>query len=354
MDQQILKVDTATYADIRQAWMETKSDGLRTSGSIVADYYGITEPEVIASGCGHFAKRLCGDWRELLIGLRALGPLRLQVRNEMISHEMLGLLDPMSALDKRLYFLAGDNSLSLETNRLQVGFLVQEPESGHYNAIYFFDLDGSPVLIIRIPEELRGQSQPLFARFIHPSQAKDQPVVHVGHRGGEPGWPLKEVEQLRQGWSNLMNGEGIQQFLEKNGISYLQLLKMLGDPLARPLPKGSLRILLEVRMDHILPFRIVSHSTGAVMNWYGEVTDIVVHDSVLQVKGIGMNLWYDEDTVDQGWLVTLPGADTPSRAEFFDAHGEHLVTLTVPHKAKKHFDLGWQDIVEILVTLELC
>jgi hypothetical protein len=69
MDQQILQVVPINHADIRQAWLETKPTRVRTPSSIVADCYGITELEVIASGYGYFAQRLCGDWRELLIGI---------------------------------------------------------------------------------------------------------------------------------------------------------------------------------------------------------------------------------------------------------------------------------------------
>jgi putative heme degradation protein len=352
MDQQIMQVETVTHTDIRRAWMETKPVKVRTPSSIVADCYAITESEVIASGCGYFVKRLCGDWRELLIGLRALGPLKLQVRSDLTSHEMTGLLDPMSALDKRLYFLAGENSLSLEMNRLQIGFLVQELESEFYNAVYFFNLNGNPLLNIRIPQEMGKLSQPLFARFIHPNQTQAQSIVPISHLKGRTDWPQKEIEQLRADWSNLIIGEGIYRFLELNGISYLQLLEMLGAPLARPLPKGSLRVLLEVGMDHILPLRIATHSDGVVMNWHGEVTDVVVHDSILQIKGIDMNLCCDEDNIDQGWLVSSAAADTPSRAEFFNAQGDHLVTVTLPQAAKKHYDQSWREIVEILVTLD--
>jgi putative heme degradation protein len=196
-------------------------------------------------------------------------------------------------------------------------------------------------------------SQPLFARFIHPNQAQAQSVVLINQRKVKPGWPQIEVEQLREDRTNLITGEGIHRLLELNGISYLRLLKLLGAPLVRPLPKGSLRVLLEAGMDYILPLRIASHSDGVVMNWHGEVTDIGVHDSILQVKGIGMTLCCDEDDLNQGWLVGLPGANTLSRAEFFNPQGDHLVTVTLPQTAKQHYGRSWREIVEILVTLDL-
>ena len=355
MDQQFLEVETVTHADIRQAWMETKPNQVKSPSSLLADAYGITEPEVIASGCGLFAKRLCGDWREFLIALRTLGPLRMQLRNELLSHEITGLLDPMSTLDRNLYFRSGESSLSLDTNRLQLAYLVREPESNHYNAIYFFDLDGSPVLIIGVPEGAHGKLHPLFSRFIHPNQAQaqEQPLVTISPTSTVPEWPQKDIEQLRQDWSNLMSGEEIQSFLDQNNIGYQQLLNKLGSPVARPFPKGSLRILLEVGMDHILPIRIISYCSDSVMNWCGEVTDVRVHNEILHATGIATKFCCEEDRVEQGWLVTMPGADTPARAEFFDNNGSHVVTLTLPHKVKKQFDQSWHEIVEILASLDM-
>jgi putative heme degradation protein len=352
MDQQILEVETVTDADIRQAWMEAKPNQVKALSKRLADIYSMKEPQVIASGCGDFAKRLCGDWRELLIALRALGPLRLQLRNELLSHQITGLLDPMSTLDRHLYFSARENSLSLDTTSLQLGYLVKEPNHNHYNAIYFFDLDGSPVLTIDISEEARGTSHLFFSRFFHPNQTQDQPVIQIKTKRTEAEWPAREIEQLRQEWSNLISTEEIQPFLDKNDISYQQLLNQLGSHLARPLPKGSLRILLEVGMDHLIPFRIISYSSGSVMNWCGEVTDIKTDNETLYAKGLDMTLSFEEEAVVQGWLVTIPGADTPSRAEFFDHRGTHLITLTLPHRVKKRFDHSWREIVEILVTLE--
>jgi putative heme degradation protein len=332
--------------------MEAKPDQLKAPSRLLADIYSMKEPQVIASGCGHFAKRLCGDWRELLIALRALGPLHLLLRNELLSHQIAGLLDPMSALDRHLYFTADENSLSLDITSLQFGYLVREPEHNHYNAIYFFDLGGSPVLIIKFPEETRCTPHPLLTRFIHPNQTQNQPFIQVNANHSEPKWPAREVEQLRQEWSNLMSGERIQAFLDKNEIGYQQLLCQLGSHQARPLPKGSLRILLEVGMDHLLPFRIITYSSGSVMNWCGEATDIKVQNETLHAKGIGMNLYCDEEAEVQGWLVTIPGSDTPSRAEFFDPRGAHLITLTLPHRVKMHFDQSWREIIELLASLE--
>jgi putative heme degradation protein len=266
---------------------------------------------------------------------------------------MVGLLDPMSALDERLLFKAEDNWLSLEINRLKLGFLVREPDSSYYNTVYFFDMDGSPVLIIQMPEEMLDLSQSLFSRFVHPNQAQDQTVLHTGSTRQEHAWTPKAVERLRQDWRNLITDEGIRLLLDQNGISYLELLEMLESPLARPLPQGSLLALLEVGMEHMWPLRIATHGAGTVMNWVGEITDIAVIKSKLQVKGIDANLWCDEGSVGPAWLVELPGADTPPRAEFFDAQGEHLVTVTVSHTEKKHCEERWRDIVEILVTLEL-
>jgi putative heme degradation protein len=352
MEQQILPVETVTYVDIRQAWLETKPDRIRTSSSIVADGYGITESEVIASGCGHISQRLRGDWRELLICLRALGPLTLNLRNDLISHEMVGLLDPVSTLGHRLYFKAGDSFLSLETDQLRQAYLVQDAESDHYSSLYFFDLGGNPVLSIQLPEEMRDLSHSLFSRFIDFNQSPVQPVSYPGSTNPEGDCSTKTAEQLRQEWVKLTSGQGIRRLLEEYGTSYLKLLERLAPTQARPLPKGSLRILLEVGMDHLLPFRIATHGTGSVMNWIGELTDVSEISSNLQVKGIGTNLWCDEKSVDQGWLVELPGADTPSRAEFFDSQGAHLATVTVPHSGDGRHDQEWRDIVEILVTLE--
>ena len=353
MDQQIISVEPVTNSDILQAWMAAKTEGFETPSSIVADYYGITEPEVIATGCGIFATRLCGDWCDLLTDMTKLGGLSVQVRNGQMSHESVMSFEKLTSLDERICLKDGSNKLYLEIKRVQLGFMVQEPEPEEKrHALYFFDLDGEPVLLVRIPEEKYDLSQVLLSRFIHTNQSADQPVFPAGKEISAANEPFVDTGRLRMDWTRLNSSEGIHAVLNEHGLNYRESLKGLGAPLARRTPQGSFRVLMEVGMDHMMPFRVSGiGASGAILNWHGEINQVRARDGYVHAAGKGMSLNINEEEVDQSWLVELPGADTPPRVEFFNAQGRHLLSLSAQRTADRRNERPWREIVDALVSL---
>lgn len=355
MDLHVFPVAPVTHKDIKQAWLEAQSELIKTASYLVAESYEMTEAEVVASGCGRFVTRLWGDWRELLNSLNALGPLKVQIRNGQILHEVvMDFANPLPVLGKRLLFRDEKISLKLEINRLQLAFLIDETFLGSQQlSICFFDLDGSPVMRVVISTESQSLCMSLLKRFFHPNQSPEQPVIHLGKLLPEPSWPSNNIEQLRDDWRSLCTSEGIWLLLDQYGVNYQRLLDMLDAPLVRPIPNGSFWVLLELGMDNLVPFKLTSRSTGAVLEWVGIITQVAPQDNVLCIKGEGSKLSINIEEIDEGRLVELPGAKVPSLVVFFNARGEHLLSITTPQKTKEHTHIdSWRHIVDVLVTLD--
>lgn len=75
-------------------------------------------------------------------------------------------------------------------------------------------------------------------------------------------WLSADPFQLRVAWTVLRGWNEVPALLEKYSITYLMGLEMIGAPLANSIPCGSLRVLLEVGLDHQMPFAFQAKEWG--------------------------------------------------------------------------------------------
>lgn len=75
---------------IQHAWqgLREKKPGVRVRDA--AALLGVSEAQLVASGCGHAATRLAGDWATLIEALPSLGRVVALTRNDHAVHEKTG------------------------------------------------------------------------------------------------------------------------------------------------------------------------------------------------------------------------------------------------------------------------
>jgi len=353
MDHQISPIEEVTSEDIRLAWQEGKNVPLWARLRLVADHFGVSPAEVVASGCGKGVARLCGDWRDLLLSLQRNRLLDLAVGQGNSVMRVTTMLDTLSVLNEKIWLEENACGMTVDARRIQSGFAALEHDhSGQRDVFYFFDLQGEPVLIIYASAGNQRLYHSLLPGFIHPVQKSSQKIVlSIKKAFVSEELPL-DFDHLKLQWAILRDWKDIPGLIHHYGISYDMVLHRLGQPLARRVPPGSLRLLLEVGDDHMLPFWFCLRGAGSTLSWEGDVTVKSTSTCRINVDGNGLQMDLDEGEIDHAWLVELPGSKLPPLVEFFGARGRHLLSLSIHPRSERQNQRTWREILEALASSE--
>jgi putative hemin transport protein len=353
MDQQIKPIEAVTSEDICLARQEGKAERSWARLRRIADHFSVSPAEVVARGCGNGVTRLCGDWRDLLLSLPRDRLLDLAVGQGGSVIHIRTTLETLSALNRKVWLEEKQSSMEVDVRCIQSGFAALEHgQSGYRDAFYFFDIEGKPVLILYASASSQRLFRSLPPGFSHPVQRSSQMVLSTKKVPSATTELPLDLDQLKLKWAILRGWKDIPGLIRHYGISYDMVLRMLGPPLARPVPQGSLRLLLEVGDDHMLPLWFSLKGAGSAMNWEGDITvgSTAIHR--VSVTGSGLQLDVDEEEIDNAWLIELPGSNLPPLVEFFGNRGHHLLSLSIPPCSTWQNQRSWREIVEALVSSE--
>jgi putative hemin transport protein len=123
-------------------WQAARAHGLNNRAA--AAQAGVSEAELLASGCGRGVTRLAGDFAGLLAALPALGELKSVIRNACAVQERTGRV-VAAAGDGRGTRVQGDTFLlQAATERWARGFALTEPgKYGIKRSLQFFTARGT-------------------------------------------------------------------------------------------------------------------------------------------------------------------------------------------------------------------
>lgn len=353
MDQQIKPIDTVTSEDIHLAWLESGEAHPWKHILRVAELFRLSPAEVVASGCGSNVTRLCGDWRDLFLSMVRGRSLEMTVGwGDCVMHSVMSL-ETLSVLDNKIWLDEGDSGLEIEARRIQTGFAVWGTGGNDArDAFWFFDIEGAPVLMIYAVGGDQQLYRSLRTRFIHPIQTPSQTVLRTVSRVSTAAVLPLDADPMKLNWATLRYWKEISGLIHRYGISYDTALKTLGPPLAREVAPDSLRLLLEVGEDQMLPLWVSLLGAGAAITWAGDVIVASGENHSINGSGRQMQLSMDAQELDRAWLVELPGADLPPMVEFFDGRGRHILSLSVPPQSTSRDNRVWRDTLEALVSSE--
>lgn len=159
-----------------QAWEAARGRGLNNRA--VAAELGVTEAELLASGCGRIVTRLTGSFSELLRGLPVLGEIKSVVRNAYAVQERTGRVTTVTSLPGGVVHLTADTfELDAAVPAWCKAFALIEPgRLGTKRSIQLFDGRGSAVAkFFLTPESDAVGYKTLVARF----QSGDQGTVEA-------------------------------------------------------------------------------------------------------------------------------------------------------------------------------
>ncbi|MFO7641640.1 MAG: ChuX/HutX family heme-like substrate-binding protein, partial [Candidatus Competibacteraceae bacterium] len=258
---------------MRHAWqgLREKEPGVRARDA--AALLGVGEAQLVASGCGHTATRLAGDWTTLIEALPNLGHVMALTRNDHAVHEKIGEYRNIRIIGNVGLVLDESIDLRLFFNHWHYGFAVNgDPQSGTTESLQFFDSDGVAVHKIYLTEKSdRRAYDRLVDAYRSPDQSTQQTLLAKPLE--PPVRPDEEIDVagLRAHWRALRDTHDFHDLLKSFGVSRTQGLRLGGPDLARPVETAAAAVLLESASELLLDIMVFVGSPGVVQIHTGPV-----------------------------------------------------------------------------------
>lgn len=339
---------------MQHAWQDLreKKPGVRVRDA--AALLGVSEAQLVASGCGHAATRLAGDWATLIEALPSLGRVVALTRNDHAVHEKTGEYRNVRIVGNLGLVLGDEIDLRLFLNHWHYGFAVDEdPRSGAAESLQFFDGDGAAVHKVYLTErsDRRAYAQ-LVDAYRSPDQSPRQATLT------KPTAPTArpdedvDVEGLRTHWRALRDTHDFNDLLKLFGVTRTQGLRLGGTDFARPVETTAASMLLDSAAELLLDIMVFVGSPGVVQIHAGPVNTLQTTRSWFNVLDKDFNLHLRQESVASAWVVSKPTASGPvTSLELYDVEGDTIALFYGKRKPGYPENPVWRALVAALPTV---
>lgn len=273
---------------LKAAWRELLSCRPHLRIRDAAATLGVSEAELLATGCGDNAIRLqAGDWPALLSGVAELGPVMALTRNAAAVHEKTGDYG-RPEIHGRLAVVAGRRvDLCLALSDWYCAYAVSEPSAnGPRRSLQFFGADGEAVHKIYLAE---GADTGAYQRLIERHRAADQHAwLELPATAPTAPWlnPEPELPAAWQRWTALWRHAGTRQAAER-------------------LPAGLFRDFIGLLAQTLLPIHILTASRAALQVHAGPVQNPRITGPWFNILDPRFNLHLNETAIDHLAIAEL-------------------------------------------------
>lgn len=317
---------SAANLDLREAWDDLRRAVPNVGHRAGAAALGVTEAELVATGCGDTAIRLTADWRSLLTALRGLGSVVAITRNARAVQEKIGLYDNVHVAGPVGLVLGDQIDLRLFLEHWRMAFAVRD---GRHEGIHFFDGDGSGVHAVLLDAGSdRAAFRALVDRHTSRDQSTRQAVYPKTSAAAERPDAVVDVAGLRAAWSAMQDTFEFTDLLRRYQVTREQALRLAGPAFAHRVPRGSVRELLTWVAAASTPLMIYVSNPGTVHIHSGALHRVAVVGRWLTARNDRFRLQLRTDRVASAWVVRKPTRDgLVSSLELFDRTGETIALL---------------------------
>jgi putative hemin transport protein len=300
-----------------------------------ADRMGVSEAELVATGCGEHVTRLDGGWSALLSELETLGPVMALTRNDAAVHEKTGVYHNVSFTETHNMGLVLDDDIDLRLfmDHWAMGFAVETPWSGGRGGVrrslQFFDQDGTAVhkVFLTRKSDLDAYGA-LVDTYCHNDQSIEQSVEAVETDAEETPDAEIDVDGFLQEWAELKDTHDFFPLLRDYGVSRTQALRFGEDRFTRRVPAESLRHTLQAAAEQETPIMVFVGSRGCLQIHTGPVKTLKATPPWYNVLDPGFQLHLNEEKIDKAWVVKKPTTDgIVTSLELLDAEGGIIARL---------------------------
>lgn len=316
--------------DLLAAWRDHLEQNPAARIRDVANALGVSEVELLATGCGESVVRLDAEWPDLVVQFDRLGTIMTLTRNDVAVHEKTGAYENISASGTMGLVLGDDIDLRIFFSRWHSGFAVETTARGvTRRSLQFFDADGTAVQKVYLTDESRGDVyDELVATYRSKDQSQGQSVLVANSTVEERPDSEIDADGFRDAWRGMQDTHEFFGLLRDFGVTRTQGLRLAPPEFAYPVPATTLEPLLEKVAFAGTEIMVFVASPGVIQIHTGPVRTIKSTGQWVNVLDPTFNLHVRADLVASAWVVRKPTADgVVTSVEFFDANGKNVALI---------------------------
>lgn len=322
-----MQTSTLINFDLGSQWAAWRTDhpysGLRDD----ARDLGVSEAELLATGCGSTVTRLCGGWVELLRGLQELGPVAVQTESNGSLIEARGSAVVAGWSGRCGMVRVGVSRLRVQLDHIYHCYAVTD--AGGSGMLHFCDADGQRVLTIgQLPETMGERWAQLVRRFASAEQhpwVRTAPVSAAGHMIPDS---TVDVKALRAAWDGLRGPLDFTIMLQRFSISRAQAVRLAGESRAQAVAKSTFSVALRCASNAMVPLALSVESAGVTQVYTGLTRRVEASGGLLALIEPGFRLYVSEPRIKSAWLVRRPSEQgVLSSLQYFDADDQPVLRV---------------------------
>jgi putative hemin transport protein len=350
-----IAVDEARVERLRDAYRALATSKPAARIRDAADELGVSEAELVMTEVDGAARRLDGDWGQLLQRLPALGTVMTLTRNPHVVHEKVGRFESVTVNPGHGgigLVLGPDIDLRIFLRHWRHGFAVAKAtKEGVRNSLQFFDETGTAVHKIFLkPESDIAAYETLVDDFAMEALRPLEIAPPPARRAPRPDAEI-DVPALRQAWLALKDTHDFVPLLMKQKVQRLQALRLAGADLAVEVPVMSLRRTLEWAASASAEIMVFVGNRGCIQIHTGPVKTLRAMGPWFNVLDPGFNLHLREDRIASAWVVRKPTSDgVITSLELFDAENGLIATLFGKRKPGEAERGDWRRFADSLAA----
>ena len=352
-----MPTSTVEATDLKTRWREFQEEHPDVRIRTAADRLGVSEAELLATGCGEHVTRLDGGWSALLSEVESLGPVMALTRNAAAVHEKTGVYHNVKFTDAHNMGLVLDDDIDLRLflDHWALGFAVETPwdggRGGVRRSLQFFDRDGTAVhkVFLTRKSDLDAYDA-LVDKYRHDDQSIDQPVEPVESGADEVPSEEIDVEGFLDEWADLKDTHDFFPLLRDYDVSRRQALHFGEGRFTQRVAADSLRRLLQDAAAEEVPIMVFVGNTGCIQIHTGPVKKLKATPPWYNVLDPGFQLHLNEEAIAQAWVVRKPTRDGDvTSLELLDADGGIIARFFGKRKPGEPERTDWRSVVHALV-----
>jgi putative hemin transport protein len=324
--------DTLTTIDLKSAWAEYRKENPKVRIRDAAEALGVSEAELVATGCGENVTRLKPDWYGLLFDLEGLGEVMALTRNDLVVHEKVGRYTEVTVMPERQMGQTLDKNIDLRIffRNWQFGFsVVNETPHGARRSLQFFDVNGVAVHKTHLrPESNIEHFEAITDKYRHEDQTPTIEVMPIADREPELTDDEIDVDGLREDWSQLQDTHDFIFLLRKYGVTREQAFRLAGEEFAKAVDTSSFRTILEAVAEAGLRIMIFVGNHGCIQIHSGPIENLKEVHGWYNVLDPTFNLHARDGEFTTAWVVRKPTKDGEVHSlELYDKTGDVMCSL---------------------------
>ena len=350
--------ETETKPGLKERWAQFRAQHPTTRIRDAAAQLGVSEAELVATGCGETATRLTDNFGALLQEFHRLGRIMALTRNEEIVHERKGEYKNVEIIDahsKMGLVLGDDIDLRIFFSGWHFGFAVTSQNAhGQLHSFQFFDADGTAVHKVF----LTGQSdlatyRNLVEKYRNPDQSNEIIVSLKPDKQAEKADTEIDVEGFREAWTKLRDTHDFFPLLLKFGVAREQALRLADPTFAFRVPTETYQYVLQKASETKLPIMVFVGNAGIIQIHTGEVENISEARGWFNVLDEKFNLHINQAEIASAWIVKKPTDDgIVSSLEIFNRKGENVALLFGKRKPGIPEKEEWRELLASIDPLD--